>query len=180
MAVSAGHLRLDWVGKRTILCAAMVFQILFHRIWSSSNIFFIASMTNNSTNQDLAGIDGPYAYSRHDIAAALCRLGYTRYGDPALVEGRPLSPELLVACLFYSRDHSWISSIAVVLCRADIDWALMVQMAKDYGFAGALRGIIEGVRAEGREVGAQALEMLTDYEPIKPERVREVLDIYGC
>lgn len=131
-------------------------------------------------NQDLAGVDGPYSYSRHDIAAALRRLGYTRYGDPVLVDGRPLSPELLVVCLFYSRDHSWISAIAVVLCKADIDWTLMVQLAKDYGFAGALRGVIEGVRAEGREVGAQALEMLTDYEPVKPERVQEMLEIYGC
>ena len=131
-------------------------------------------------NKALAGVDGPYDCSRHDIAAALRRLGYTRHGDPALVDGRPLSPELLVACLFYSRDHSWISAIAVVLCKADIDWTLMVRIAKDYGFAGALRGVIEGVRAEGRDVGARALEMLTDYDSVKPERVREVLDIYGC
>lgn len=123
---------------------------------------------------------GPYDYNRHDVAAALRRFGYTRHGDPAPTKSRPLSPELLVVCLFYSRDHSWISATAVVLCRADVDWNLMVQLAKDYGFAGALRGMIEGVRAEGRDVGAQALDMLASYESVKPERVREVLKIYGC
>ena len=125
-------------------------------------------------------LHGPYAYNPDDIVASLRRLGYVRHGDPPADGGRILPPEHLIACMVYSRDHRWMSAVAVVLCRADIDWDLMVRTAVAYGFAGTLRGMIEGVRAEGRLVGGRALEPLSGYQPVKPERVREVLDICGC
>lgn len=125
-------------------------------------------------------LHGPYTYNPDDIVASLRHLGYVRHGDPPASRGSILSPEHLVACMVYSRDHRWMSAVAVVLCRADIDWDLMVRTAIAYRFAGTLRGMIEGVRAEGRPVGGRALELLSGYQPVKPERVREVLDIYGC
>ncbi|MBI1658762.1 MAG: hypothetical protein IS632_08350 [Thaumarchaeota archaeon] len=122
---------------------------------------------------------GPYGYGRHEIVSALAGLGYTRYGDPAPGAGR-ISPEELVACLIYSRDHRWISAVAVVLCRASIDWDRMVRLAVDYGFPGTLRGMIEAVRSTGRDIGSPALDRLAAYEPVQPDDIRAVLDTYGC
>lgn len=111
--------------------------------------------------------------------SALAGLGYTRYGDPAPGTGR-ISPEELVACLIYSRDHRWISAVAVVLCRASIDWDRMVRLAVDYGFPGTLRGMIEAVRSTGRDIGSPALDGLAAYEPVQPDDIRTVLETYGC
>lgn len=97
---------------------------------------------------------GPYGYGRHEIVSALAGLGYARYGDPAPGTGR-ISPEELVACPIYSRDHRWISAVAVVLCRASIDWDRMVRLAVDYGFPGTLRGMIEAVRSTGGMLGVR-------------------------
>ena len=122
---------------------------------------------------------GPYVYGRYEIMSALASLGYTRYGDPAPGAGK-ISPEDLVACLIYSRDQRWISAVAVVLCRASIDWDRMVRLAVDYGFPGTLRGMIEAVRSTGRDIGSAALDGLAAYEPVRPDDIRAVLETYGC
>ena len=122
---------------------------------------------------------GPYKHSRYEIMSALSKFGYTRYGDPEPCNVY-IPPEELITSLIYSRDHRWMSAVAVVLCKAPINWNRLVRMSVDYCFPGTLRGMIEAVRSSGRDVGKSALLSLSAYEPIQPDDIRAVLNTYGC
>ena len=121
---------------------------------------------------------GPFAYTKQDIAGALRRLGYERFGETSYSETR-IDPEMLIAAMIYSRDEQWKAAVAVVICKADIDWNKMMRISIDYGFAGTLRGIIEAVRSEGYTVGDDdALAQMDSFVPLKPIRIRKVLKTY--
>lgn len=123
-------------------------------------------------------VAGPFTYTKQDIAGALRRLGYERFGEASYAE-TAIDPEMLIAAMIYSRDERWKAAVAVVLCKADIDWDRMIRVSVDYGFAGTLRGIIEAVRSEGYSVGGDdALARLGPCAPPKPIRTRKVLKTY--
>lgn len=125
-------------------------------------------------------IASPFAHSRAEIVATLSRYGYWRFGDRKPPEGtKIMPPEELVAALMYSRDARWKAAIAVVLCRAEIDWPLMVRIAETYRFAGRLHGIVSQVKRRGRHVGDDAA-LLSEHSPVEINDGLEVLDVYGC
>ena len=108
-------------------------------------------------------------------------MGYGRWGEPPVEPGYIPAEDLVVA-LIYSRDMRWIySAIPVVLCRGDFDWRTMAKTAKAYGFGGIMLGFIRQLRELGRVPESSiADEILADYTPIPPERLKDALRVYGC
>ena len=123
----------------------------------------------------------PTAYTKSDIAGALRSLGYTRWGEPLVEPGHIPAVDLVVA-LVYSRDMRWIySAIPVVLCRGSFNWVSMAKTAKAYGFGGILHGFIQQLReVKHMPESRVADDILADCTPIKPQKLKDVLRVYGC
>lgn len=96
-------------------------------------------------------------------------------------------PEYIVAGAMFGMHARRISSgIPVVMCNADINYGLLLYVARSYGFAGRLLGIMSDIRAEGRLVGIIDGPILTLKKcgtvPRMPfaNSVKEALDTYAC
>ena len=96
-------------------------------------------------------------------------------------------PEYLIAGVLFGMHTRRISSgIPVVMCNARMSYGLLLYLARSYGFAGRLLGIMLDIRAEGRLVGTvdESTSILEKCgtNPKVPFRdsVREALDTYGC
>lgn len=98
-----------------------------------------------------------------------------------------IRPEYVVAGAMFGMHTRRISSgIPVVLCNADVNYGLLLYVARSYGFAGRLLGIMSDIRAEGRLAGTmdEPISILKKCGTVPrmpfANSVREALDTYAC
>ena len=90
-----------------------------------------------------------------------------RLGFPMCVRDPPgresvMRPEYVVAASQFHMEARWyLSGTGMMFRRPDIDWDLMTYLARTYGFAGLMRGILEALeRMDGDGTYLEALSML--------------------
>lgn len=115
-----------------------------------------------------------------------------RHGFPICVRDMPgpaayMRPEYTIAASQFTNEARWyISGMAVLLCHPEMNWDLMLYLARTYGFAGMLRGILEGL-ADNGYVFEYPLSVLRRYGARVPDglpvelhgELREVLRVYA-
>ena len=96
-------------------------------------------------------------------------------------------PEYVVAGAMFRMHMRRISSgIPVVLCNARMNYGLLMYVARSYGFAGRLLGVMSDIRAEGRLSGVvdEPVSILKKCGTVPKmpfgNSVREALDAYAC
>ena len=78
----------------------------------------------------------------------------------------------------YPRAYLW--------CCAEINYGLMLYLARSYGFAGRLLGVMSDIRAAGRPAGVvdDSISILKQCGTVPrmpfAGSVREALDVYAC
>ena len=90
-----------------------------------------------------------------------------RLGFPMCVRDAPgrepvMRPEYVVTASQFHMEARWyLSGTGMMFRRPDIDWDLMTYLARTYGFAGLMRGILEALeRMDGDGTYLEALSML--------------------
>lgn len=122
----------------------------------------------------------PAALSRDELV-----VNFDRHGFPTCVRDPPgeaaiIRPEYIIAASYFTDEPRWyLSGTAVLLCRSKIDWGLMLYLARVYGFACTLHGILKRLAEEGYVHGFP-LHALRKHSAVKiTSDVRETLRVYG-
>ena len=122
----------------------------------------------------------PAALSKDDLVVNLDRHGFPICThDPPETAAR-VRPEYVIAASYFTNEPRWyLSGTAVLLCRSKIDWGLILYLARVYGFARTLHGILNRLAEEGRTLG-YPLSALREYGAVKiGSDMRETLRVYG-
>lgn len=121
----------------------------------------------------------PAAISQDELIVNL-----DRYGFPLCVLNIPqttvrIRPEYVIAASFFTDESRlYLSGTAVLLCKSNIDWGLMLYLAKVYGFARTLYGILRGLAEEGH-ILKYPLSALRGCSAVKIKSdLRETLRVY--
>ena len=108
----------------------------------------------------------------------------TKYTMP---ETALIRPEYVIAgVLFGMHDRRISSGIPVMMSNARISYGLLACLARSYGFAGSLLGIMLEMRSEGRLVGVvdEPIAILEGCGIVPKKQywgmVGEALRVYGC
>ena len=107
-----------------------------------------------------------------------------RHGFPLIVTVKPgsvpkIRPEYVIAASYFTNEPRWyISATAVLMCRPDLDWGLLLYLARTYGFAGSIRGILEELAKCGHAM-PYPLSALRNYATVHPYAdISETLRVY--
>lgn len=124
----------------------------------------------------------PAALPRDSVMRNLDRNGFEIGVHSAPGPAAYVRPEYVVAAAHFTNEARWyLSAVPVLLCHRRLDWGLMLFLARTYGFAGTLHGILREM-ASVRRMGF-ALDFMERWgvEPIGTEQdtIREVLRIYN-
>ena len=121
------------------------------------------------------------------VTAAQMIWNLDRLGFPMCVRDPPgrehaLRPEYVVAASHFYMEARWyLSGTGMILRRPDIDWDLMTYLARTYGFAGLMRGVLEALEhLDGDGTYREALSMLgTARTVLDAAEVQEALRMCG-
>lgn len=121
----------------------------------------------------------PASVTDDQIMVNLDRHGFTLI---APVKPRPVSeirPEYVIAASYFTNEPRWyISAAAVLMCRPDLNWGLLLYLARTYGFAGSIRGILEELAECGHAL-PYPLSALRNYDAVCPNTdISETLRVY--
>ena len=122
----------------------------------------------------------PAAIPNNDLLVNLDRHGFTICVHDPIHSDVQYRPEYVIAASFFTNEPRWyLSGTAVLLCRAKIDWGLLLYLAGVYGFTRTLYGILRGLAEEGYTF-EYPLSALREYNTVKIElSLRETLRVYG-
>ena len=98
----------------------------------------------------------------------LDRMGFPVCARDAPGQEPALRPEYVVAASQFHMEPRWfLSGTAMLLRRPDIEWGLMSYLARAYGFAGLVRGILEALEGiDGEGAYREALRTLGAVRPV--------------
>ena len=110
----------------------------------------------------------PAAITESQMVWNLDRFGFPLCVRDAPYPERPIRAEYVVAASQYFMEARWyLTGAAMLLRRLDIDWGLMVYLAKTYRFAGLVRDILEALEGvDGDGSYQKPLRMLRGYAPV--------------
>lgn len=116
------------------------------------------------------------------------RFGYSLYDTHGKVTARApdIRAEYIISGIMLDRHTRRIGSgIPVVLCNAVINYGLLLYLARRYGFAGRLYGILLRLHKLGRAPDSERAISILDMCNVKPlmpsqQSITEALHVYGC
>lgn len=114
----------------------------------------------------------------------MARFGYGMITPGRHIVTKPIRPEYAVAGAVYGFDvRRRTSGLVVVLCKAAINWGLMVYEAVRYGFGGILYGVVRQLEDRGRLDGVGLAARMLESHGCVPTYVEDVdtaLRVYRC
>ena len=125
----------------------------------------------------------PSKIGEKDLAYNLARLGYKEIGSEG-ERGQDFSVEYTVSSALLSEDKRRIAAVPVLLAKNKIDYSILVFLARRYGFAEKLLGVLIALIkvAPSREIDHAVASMSgAGISPAKMDEahVRQTLRLYG-
>ena len=122
----------------------------------------------------------PAALSKDDLVVNLDMHGFPICAHDPPETATRIRPEYIIAASYFTNEPRWyLSGTAVLLCSSKIDWGLMLYLARVYGFARTLHGILKRLAEEGRILD-YPLSALREYGAVEiGSDIRETLRVYG-
>ena len=117
---------------------------------------------SSDINIPTCNVPRPAGITNSQIVWNLDRLGFPICAFTSPVNEQVIRPEYIITASHFHGEPRWyLSATGLLLQRKEIDWDLMVYLAKTYGFAGLLYDILNALeRLEGDVVYGDAMRIL--------------------
>lgn len=178
--------RVDYIQKlhnTPLNCLILKNDTLLHDEYGNDAKKIITSGTCLTGSLDVSGKitpPRPAALSDDELIVNLDRYGFSITVHDMPGAAARIRPEYVIAASFFTNEPRWyVSGTAVLICRSEIDWGLMLYLAKIYRFEQTLHGILKSLATEGH-VYDLPLYMMRGCGALKIiSNIHETLRVYG-
>ena len=111
----------------------------------------------------------PAAITDDEMTVNLDKYGFEMIVLEKPGEAKDIRPEYIITASHFWAEARWyLTAVAVLLVKTDIDWDLLTYLAELYGFTGSLRGIADGLCELGHLDHNIIESRLKNYKSIPP------------